>query len=55
LPSLIGTEIAAKVEFVCSDMWKSYLKLIAKHCHYQCASVDYIWQTPSSKFLSRLL
>ncbi|WP_455289779.1 ISL3 family transposase [Cupriavidus necator] len=30
--ALIGTEIAAKVEFVCSDMWKPYLKLIAKHC-----------------------
>lgn len=30
--ALIGAEIAAKVEFVCSDMWKPYLKLIAKHC-----------------------
>jgi transposase len=27
-----GKEIAQKIEFVCSDMWKPYLKLIAKHC-----------------------
>jgi len=30
--TLIGTALAAKVEFVCSDMWKPYLKLIAEHC-----------------------
>jgi len=30
--ALIGTELAAKVEFVCSDMWKPYLQLVAKHC-----------------------
>ena len=28
----IGTELAAQIEFVCSDMWKPYLDLIAKHC-----------------------
>lgn len=30
--TLIGKELAEKIEFVCSDMWKPYLKLIAKHC-----------------------
>lgn len=30
--TLIGAELAEKIEFVCSDMWKPYLKLIAKHC-----------------------
>ena len=30
--TMIGTELAAKIEFVCSDMWKPYLSLIAKHC-----------------------
>lgn len=29
---LIGQEMAAKIEFVCSDMWQPYLDLIAKHC-----------------------
>jgi transposase len=28
----IGQELAAKIEFVCSDMWQPYLQLIAKHC-----------------------
>lgn len=30
--TLIGKEAADKIEFVCSDMWKPYLQLIAKHC-----------------------
>lgn len=30
--TLIGKEQAEQIEFVCSDMWKPYLKLIAKHC-----------------------
>ena len=30
--TLIGEELADKIEFVCSDMWKPYLDLIAKHC-----------------------
>lgn len=30
--TLIGPELAAKVEFVCSDMWKPYLDMIARHC-----------------------
>ena len=29
---LIGKDLAAKIEFVCSDMWKPYLKLIAQNC-----------------------
>jgi transposase len=30
--TMIGKELAEKIEFVCSDMWKPYLKLIAQHC-----------------------
>jgi hypothetical protein len=30
--TLIGKELAEKIEFVCSDMWKPCLQLIAKHC-----------------------
>lgn len=30
--TLIGPELASKIEFVCSDMWKPYLKLIAEYC-----------------------
>ena len=30
--TLIGKELAEKIEFVCSDMWKPYLKMIEKHC-----------------------
>ena len=29
---MIGPTLAQKIEFVCSDMWRPYLKLIAKHC-----------------------
>ena len=29
---LIVQDLAAKVEFVCSDMWRPYLEMIAKHC-----------------------
>ena len=29
---LIGKDLAKKIEFVCSDMWKPYLDLIKKHC-----------------------
>ena len=29
---LIGQELAGKVEFVCSDMWRPYLEIIARHC-----------------------
>ncbi len=30
--TVIGKEVAEQIEFVCSDMWKPYLSLIAKHC-----------------------
>lgn len=30
--ALIGEQLAGKVEFVCSDMWRPYLDVIAKHC-----------------------
>ena len=28
----IGAQLAGKVEFVCSDMWRPYLEVIARHC-----------------------
>ena len=30
--TLLGKELAQKIEFVCSDTWKPYLELIKKHC-----------------------
>ena len=30
--ALLGQELCAKVEFVCSDMWQPYLDMIARHC-----------------------
>lgn len=30
--TLIGPTLAAKIEFVCSDMWKPFLRLIERHC-----------------------
>src|SRR5438093_5504225 len=29
---MIGPEVASKIEFVCSDMWKPYLKVIREKC-----------------------
>lgn len=29
---MIGSQRAEQIEFVCSDMWKAYLDLIARHC-----------------------
>jgi transposase len=30
--TMIGPELAAKIEFVCSDMWRPFLDVIAKRC-----------------------
>ena len=30
--TMIGEELAAKIEFVCSDMWKPYLRVIREQC-----------------------
>ena len=30
--AMIGPELAAKIEFVCSDMWKTYLRVIREKC-----------------------
>jgi transposase len=30
--TMIGTELAAQIEFVCSDMWKPYLHVIRERC-----------------------
>ena len=30
--AMIGPELPAKIEFVCSDMWKPYLKVIRERC-----------------------
>jgi transposase len=30
--ALIGEQLAGKIEFVCSDMWRPYLETIARHC-----------------------
>ena len=38
--TVIGQELAAKIEFVCSDMWQPYLDLIAKHCPHALSILD---------------
>jgi transposase len=38
--TFIGKELAEKIEFVCSDMWKPYLQLIAKHCTHALNILD---------------
>jgi len=30
--NFLGSELTAKIEFVCSDMWQPYLRLIRKNC-----------------------
>lgn len=30
--TMIGTDLSAKIEFVCSDMWKPYLRVIRERC-----------------------
>ena len=30
--TMIGTEVASQIEFVCSDMWQPYLKVIREKC-----------------------
>ena len=30
--AMIGPELSAKIEFVCSDIWKPYLKVIREKC-----------------------
>ncbi len=30
--AMIGPELSAKIEFVCSDMWKPYLRVIREKC-----------------------
>jgi transposase len=30
--AMIGDELASQIEFVCSDMWKPYLRVIREHC-----------------------
>jgi transposase len=38
--ALIGKELAEKIEFVCSDMWKPYLDLIKRHCTHALNILD---------------
>ena len=36
--TLIGDDPAAKILFVCSDMWQPYLKVIRQKCSVRCTS-----------------
>lgn len=38
--TVLGKEVAEQIEFVCSDMWKPYLSLIAKHCTHALNILD---------------
>ena len=37
---MLGKELSEQIEFVCSDMWKPYLKLIAQHCTHALNILD---------------
>jgi len=37
---MIGPEVASKIEFVCSDMWKPYLKVIREKCSHALHVLD---------------
>ena len=37
---MLGKELSEQIEFVCSDMWKPYLQLIAKHCTHALNILD---------------
>ena len=37
---MLGKELSEQIECVCSDMWKPYLKLIAKHCTHALNILD---------------
>ena len=37
---IIGTDLSGKIEFVCSDMWKHYLRVIRESCSYALKILD---------------
>ena len=36
--TVIGKQLAAQIEFVCSDMWQNYLDVIRDKCPRHCTS-----------------
>ena len=44
--TLIGQGLASKVEFVCSDMWRPYLEMIARHCPQALNILDRFHMVP---------
>ena len=38
--TMLGPELTSKIEFVCSDMWKPYLKVIQDHCSQALPILD---------------
>ena len=38
--TMLGPELTSKIEFVCSDMWKPYLKVIQEHCSQALHALD---------------
>ena len=38
--AMLGPELTSKIEFVCSDMWKPYLKVIQDHCSQALPILD---------------
>jgi transposase len=37
---IIGTDLSGKIEFVCSDMWKPYFRVIRESCSYALNILD---------------
>jgi transposase len=38
--AMLGPEVSAKIEFVCSDMWKPYLGVIREECSHALNILD---------------
>ena len=38
--TMIGPEVAAQIEFVCSDMWKPYLGVVREKCSQALSALE---------------
>jgi len=43
---MIGTDLTGKIEFVCSDMWKPYLRVIRERCGNALNILDRFTSSP---------
>jgi transposase len=50
--AMIGPEVSAKIEFVCSDMWKPYLRVIREKCSQALMDTNRSRPSPAGAFSS---